>query len=224
MESYDEENYLAYRSFNPIKLPKSASWSPMVKSCISGIYAYVLFCRAVSNLICMGHYLHRLELFQKNWLMAMLCCLLILTYTFPPHVHYHKLICTYCFLLSLTLSSVPLFASVFSPTPSLPPVFPLLYCIPPWGVCICRGASWSQGIFLLALTFAPTVPRFSLLCFVLSGFTELACDTAGCPLIRYSSWLFEDVSVSVAGCVCRGAGNVGVCRNLYSWLNATHLI
>lgn len=90
MESYDEENYLAYRSFNPIKLPKSASWSPMVQSCISGIYAYVLFCRAAFNLICMRHYLHRLELFQKNWLMAMLCCLLILTYTFPPHVRYHK--------------------------------------------------------------------------------------------------------------------------------------
>lgn len=62
MESYDEENDLAYRSFNPIKLPISGSWSPMVKSCISGIDAYVLFRRAVSALICMSHDLHRLGL------------------------------------------------------------------------------------------------------------------------------------------------------------------
>lgn len=73
MESYDEENYLAYRSFNPIKLPISGSWSPMVKSCISGIYAYVLFCRAVSVPICTSNYLHRSGLFLKNCFSAVLC-------------------------------------------------------------------------------------------------------------------------------------------------------
>lgn len=90
MESYDEENYLAYRSFNPIKLPISGSWSPMVKPCISGIYAYFLFCRAVSILMWMGHFLHRLGLFQKHCFLAILSCLFILPHTFPPHARYHK--------------------------------------------------------------------------------------------------------------------------------------
>lgn len=49
-------------------------------------------------------------------------------------------ICTHCFLFSLHFSSVPLFASLYTPAPSLLPVFPLLYCVPSWGVCICRGA------------------------------------------------------------------------------------
>lgn len=178
----------------------------MVKSCISNIYAYVLFYRAVSILICMGHYFQWLGLFilKKKW--PFVACSFCLTLSHLTSAIIND-ICTYSFLLSLPLSSLPPFASVFSPTPSLPPVFLLLYCIPSWGACICRGASWSQGMFLPALTFAPTVPRFSLLCFVLSGFIELACDTAGCnPSLdtvpdSLRSWVYQwqDASAEALG-------------------------
>lgn len=129
----------------------------------------------------------------------------------------------HCFLLSLHFSSVPLFASVYSPAPSLPlsSLSFIAFSLEEFGSAVERAGA--EAFFFQRqplLTPCRAFPRIVLCCLVSPSWRA---TLQGVPLIRYSSWLFEDASVSVAGCVSAEAQGMWVFVVIYihGWMQPT---
>lgn len=153
----------------------------------------------------------------------MLCCLLILPYHFLPHIRYHKWhlhTVSCCPFTSAQFLCLPL--SILLPPLFLPSSLSFIaFSLEEFVSAVGRAgaeAFFFQRQPLLAACRA--FPRIVLCCLVSPS---VRATLQGVPLIRYSSWLFEDASVSVAGCVSAEAQGMWVFAVIYihGWMQPT---